>query len=379
MFVQPLRPLFSLLSAACALSVVVSAQQAPAAKAGPDRDRDPAVLARLADDARAGLGVPGLSVSLAQNDTIVFAQGFGMGDVEQSVPVRAESVFRIASISKPITATAVMQLVERGLVSLDDPIQRYVPSFPRKPQGEVRVRHLLTHTSGVRHYKGSEFSLAEFFPTLERAIAVFRNEPLEFAPGERYLYSTYGYNLLQGVIEVASGRSYEDYVRANIFVPASMLSTYLEHPQEIVRYRVRQYVAGATPFSVLNAPYVDLSVKWAGGGIISTASDIARFSIALDQGRLLKPETLERMYTSARLNNGNITGYGFGWMVAQEGGHTFVAHSGGAMGGTTYLLREPKARTAAVLLANLDNVPRLRELAQQLLTLAPRPLPVPTR
>lgn len=379
MFVQPLRPLFSLLSAACALSVVVSAQTAPAAKPGPDRDRDPGVLARLADDARAGLGVPGLSVAVAQNDAIVFAQGFGVGDVENAVPVRAESVFRIASISKPITATAVMQLVERGLVSLDDPIQRFVPSYPRKPQGEVRVRHLLTHTSGVRHYKGSEFSLAESFPTLERAIAVFRNDPLEFAPGERYLYSTYGYNLLQGVIEVASGRSYDEYVRANILVPAGMLSTYLEHPQEIVRGRVRQYVAGTTPLSVLNAPYVDLSVKWAGGGFISTASDIARFSMALDQGRLLKPETLERMYTSARLNNGNSTGYGFGWMVSQEGGRTFVAHSGGAMGGTTYLLREPKARAAAVLLANLDNVPRLRDLAQQLMTLAPRPLPVPTR
>ncbi len=158
-----------------------------------------------------------------------------------------------------------------------------------------------------------------------------------------------------------------------------MLSTYLEHPHEIVRGRVRQYVAGTTPFSVLNAPYVDLSVKWAGGGFISTASDIARFSMALDQGRLLKPETLDRMYTSARLNNGNFTGYGFGWMVSQEGGRTFVAHSGGAMGGTTYLLREPKARTAAVLLANLDNVPRLRDLAQQLMSLAPRPLPVPTR
>lgn len=377
MFVQPLRTFFSLLSAACALSVVVSAQ--PAGPVRQDRDRDPAVLARLTDDARAGLGVPGLAVAIAQNDAVVYTQGFGLADVEQNVPVRPESVFRIASISKPITATAVMQLVERGLVSLDDPIQRYVPSFPRKPQGEVRVRHLLTHTSGVRHYKGAEFSLAEHFPSVERAISVFRNDPLEFAPGERYLYSTYGYNLLQGVVEVASGRPYEEYVRSNVFVPAGMLSTFLEHPQEIVRYRVRQYVAGPTPFSVLNAPYVDLSVKWAGGGIISTAADIARFSIALDQGRLLKPETLERMYTSARLNNGNGTGYGLGWMVAQEGGRVLVAHSGGAMGGTTYLLRDPKARTAAVVLANLDNVPRLRELALQLMTLAPRPLPVSTR
>jgi CubicO group peptidase (beta-lactamase class C family) len=158
-----------------------------------------------------------------------------------------------------------------------------------------------------------------------------------------------------------------------------MTTTFLERPQEIVRQRVRQYVRGTTPFSWLNAPYVDLSVKWAGGGLISTASDIARFDIALNQGKLLRADTLAQMYTSARLTNGNQTGYGLGWMVNQQGTRQFVAHSGGAMGGTTHLLREPKTRTAAVVFANLDNVPRLRELAEQLMALAPRPLPVSTR
>lgn len=376
MHLRPIRTFFSLALAGCALSAVVSAQSAAPRAVS---DRDPAVLARLADDWRAGHGVPGLSAAVAAGDAVVWMQGFGLADVEQAVPVRPETVFRIASISKPITATAVMQLVERGLVSLDDPIQRYVPTFPRKPQGEVRVRHLLTHTSGIRHYKGSEFSLAESFPSLDRAIAVFRNDPLEFAPGEKHLYSTYGYNLLQGVVETASGRGFDEYLRSNIFVPAGMTSTFLEYPQELVRFRGRQYVRGPLPASWLNAPYVDNSVKWAGGGIISTASDIARFAIALDAGRLLKPETAERMYLSARLTNGNITGYGLGWMVWQDRGRTIVAHSGGAMGGTTYLIRDPKARTAAVVLANLDNVPRLREIAEQLMTLAPRPLPVSTR
>jgi serine beta-lactamase-like protein LACTB, mitochondrial len=372
-----LRPFASLSLAGFALSAVVSAQ--PAAAIRVVSDRDPAVLSRLADDWRAGVNVPGLSAAVVQGDHVVWAQGFGLADVEQGVMVRPESVFRIASISKPITAVAVMQLVERGLVSLEDPIQKYVPSYPRKPQGEIRIRHLLTHTSGIRHYKGNEFSLAESFPSLDRAIAVFRNDPLESAPGERYLYSTYGYNLLQGVVEQVTSRTFDEYLRSAIFGPAGMTTTYLERPQEIVRHRVRQYVRGTTPFSWLNAPYVDLSVKWAGGGLIATAGDIARFDIALNQGKLLRADTLERMYTSARLTNGNITGYGLGWMVNQQGARQFVAHSGGAMGGTTYLLREPKARTAAVIFANLDNVPRLRELAEQLMTLAPRPLPVSTR
>lgn len=369
----PRRPAIVLASAVL-LSAAVSAQPAKLAS-----DRDSVVLARLTDDARVGLGVPGLSAAVSAGEAVVWAQGFGTADLEQQVPVRADTVFRIASISKPITATAVMQLVERGLVSLDDPIQRYVPGFPRKPQGEVRVRHLLTHTSGIRHYRGNEFGLHDYFPTLDRAIAVFKDDPLEFAPGEKYLYSTYGYNLLAGVVEAVSGRSFDEYLRANVFAPAGMTATLLERPQELVRYRARQYVRGATPLTWLNAPYVDLSVKWAGGGIISTASDLLRFAIALDGGRLLRLDTQDRMYTSARLTSGAITGYGLGWMVSEEGGRLRVSHSGGAMGGTTHLLREPKARLASVLLANLDNVPRLRELADQLTTLAPRPVSTATR
>jgi CubicO group peptidase (beta-lactamase class C family) len=158
-----------------------------------------------------------------------------------------------------------------------------------------------------------------------------------------------------------------------------MTSATLERPQDIVRGRARQYLRGVAPLLFLNAPYVDLSVKWAGGGMIGTALDVARFDIALNHGRLVKPETLEQMYVSGRLNNGWLTGYGLGWMVSQEGGRLLVAHSGGAMGGTTYLLRDPRARLSAAVLTNLDGVPRLRELALQLMTLAPRPSPMSTR
>ena len=356
------------------LSAVVSAQ--------PGRvlhDRDPAVLARLSDDARAALGTPGLSAAVVSGDVVVWAQGFGQADLEQNAPVRPESVFRIASISKPIAATAVMQLVERGLVSLEDPIQRFVPTFPRKPQGEIRIRHLLTHTSGIRHYRGNEMNSRELFPSVERALAVFRDDPLLFAPGEQYSYSTYGYNLLALVIEVASGRSFDDYLRLNIFAAAGMASTFLERPQELVRWRAKPYVRGAVPGTWFNAPYVDLSVKWAGGGMISSTLDLARFDIALNAGRLLKPASLDQMYTSARLNSGAITGYGLGWMVSQDGVRLRVAHSGGATGGTTFMLREPRARLASVLLANVDGVPRLNDLAEQLLALAPRPGPTSTR
>ena len=357
------------------LSAAVSAQQ-PARILG---DRDPAVLARLSEDARVAMGTPGLSAAIVVGETVVWAQGFGWADLEVSIPASPASVFRIASISKPITATAVLQLVERGLVSLDDPIQRFAPWFPRKPQGEIRIRHLLTHTSGIRHYRGNEMNSRETYPSVERAAAIFKDDPLLFAPGDQYAYSSYGYNLLAAVVESASGRSFDEYLRTSVFAPAGMASTFLERPQEVVPGRAHQYVRGPLPGAWLRAPYVDLSVKWAGGGMISNALDLARFDIALNGGRLLKPETLDLMYTSARLNSGAATGYGLGWMISQDGGRLRVAHSGGATGGTTYILREPRTRTASVLLANLDNVPRLGELAEQLVELAPRSAALTTR
>ena len=163
------------------------------------------------------------------------------------MPASPASVFRIASISKPIAATAVLQLVERGLVSLDDPIQRFAPWFPRKPQGEIRIRHLLTHTSGIRHYRGNEMNSRDTYPSVERAAAIFKDDPLLFAPGDQYAYSTYGYNLLAAVVESASGRSFDDYLRTNVFAPAGMSSTFLERPQEVIPGRAHQYVRGAVP------------------------------------------------------------------------------------------------------------------------------------
>lgn len=315
--------------------------------------------------ARQGLektGAPGLSVAIVKNDKLAWNEGFGRADVENEVAVRPNSVFRIASISKTMTATAVLQLVERGQVGLDDPIQRYVPAFPEKV-ATITVRHLLTHTSGVRHYKDGEFDNKESFDTIDDAFAVFAHDPLLFPPGTKYLYSTYGYNLLAGVVEKVSGVTFEQYLSAHVWRPAGMDDTRLEHPQEIVRHRVRQYVRTSSTKDLLNAPYADLSVKWAGGGIVSTAPDLARFHIALEKGRLLKPETLAQMYVAATLNDGTKTEYGLGWQVVLADGQRWIAHSGGATGGTTYLLRSPESKLAVVLLANVQNAPGLRNLA----------------
>lgn len=350
--------------------VALSAQpppQPPAVPNGRVSDAQAAALGRMASEARERMGSPGLAVAIARGPQVVWAAGFGLADVENQVPVTGDSVFRIASISKPMAAVAVMQLVERGRVSLDDPIQKYVPDYPQKGEQTVTVRHLLTHQSGIRHYRPGEMESREPYATLAAAIGIFKNDPLLFVPGTRYLYSTYGYNLLAGVVERASGLSFGEYLRTRIWSPAGMTATALEQPQEIVPRRARQYVRGPGTPPVRNAPYADLSVKWAGGGIISSAADLARFDIALGDARLLKPETMAEMQTAARLANGNRTGYGLGWMVFRDDqGRDWVAHSGGATGGTTYLLRDPARRVAVAVLTNIEGAAGLRDLALEL-------------
>jgi serine beta-lactamase-like protein LACTB, mitochondrial len=303
-----------------------------------------------------------MSIAVVRDNQVVWTEAFGLADVENEVAVVADAVFRIASISKPITATAIMQLVEGGRVALDDPVQKYVQAFPTKGEQAITLRHLLSHTSGIRHYKGDEFNQKEPFDSIETALEVFKDDPLLFTPGTKYSYSTYGYNLLAGVVENASGLNFESYVREHIWNPAGMSATALEHPQQIVKHRVRQYVRSGAR-AVINAPYADLSVKWAGGGMISTVADLGRFHIALEAGTLLKRETLEQMYTPFTLANGTPTTYGLGWSVSNERGRRWISHSGGATGGTTYLLRSPEQKLAVAILTNVEDGVGLRHLA----------------
>ncbi|MGH9323832.1 MAG: serine hydrolase domain-containing protein [Vicinamibacteria bacterium] len=318
-------------------------------------------VAALIEAARKDWNAPGMSVAVVVDGKIVWAEGFGLADVENEVPARADTVYRIASISKPVAATAVMQLVEKGGVAIDDHITKYVPSFPNRDLG-ITLRHLMTHTSGIRHYNPGEFDLNDHFDSIEDAIEIFKDDPLLFTPGTQYSYSTYAYNLLAGVVERASGLTFDAYMKEKVWGPAGMTATRLEHQREIVPRRARQYVPVGGG-QVENAPFADLSVKWAGGGMISTVEDLARFAIALDEGILLKMETLEKMYEPMTLADGSRTDYGLGWdSRIDEKGRRWIAHGGGATGGSTYLLRLPDERFAIAIAANVQDAGDRRAL-----------------
>ncbi len=244
-------------------------------------------------------GAPGISAAVGFQGEIVFSGGVGYAELDNMTPADAGTVWNVGSVSKVLAGVAVMQLVERGAVRLDDPVQKYVPSYPEK-RAPITLEHILTHTSGIRHYRDGEFGPyglyeARHFDDINEAIEHFRNDPLLFEPGELYRYSSHAFNLLQGVVETASGLGFEEYMRRFVWEPSGMLSSSFDVPSRIVHKRGRGYVRNERGVLV-NSPYVDPSYKYAGGGMLSTAEDLVRFGQAINHGKLMKPETVAEMF-----------------------------------------------------------------------------------
>lgn len=351
----------ALLMAACALPGAAQAQAlAPAAPtpavAAPHADAIRSARAFLRDSI-AAKGIPGLSVAVAVDGEVVWSEGFGYADVENRVPVTPLTRFRVASVSKPLTAAAMARLVEEGRLDLDAPVQRYVPSFPRKPEGEVTSRLVAGHLAGIRHYLTNRESVDEgrtHYPTVTEGLAIFAADPLLHAPGAKYVYSSYGWNLLSAVVEGAAGEPFLASMRERVFRPLGMRHTVAEHQDSIIEGRADFYVRGEDG-RLLNAPWVDNSYKWAGGGFLSNAEDLARFGSAHLAPGFLRAETLELLFTPQRTAAGEETGYGIGWFSrADEEGRRMVYHSGGAVGGNAYLLLYPEEGVVVAMLTNTN-------------------------
>jgi len=296
-------------------------------------------------------GTTGLSIAFIKDD-FVWAKGFGCADLENMVPAKPESSYRLASITKTITAFTVLQLVEEGKVDLDAEVQTYVPYFPKK-KWPVTVRQLLSHLGGISHYRndGVEGHIKDPKNT-RQAIAIFQDFDLVAEPGTRYSYSTYGFNLLGAVIEGASGESYGDVIRKRIFEPLGMADSKMDNPRDLIPNRVRGYqlVNGV----LKNSEYIDVSSRFAGGGTRSTVLDLIKFAQGVIAGKLVKAETQKAMFTSTAQRDGQVTGYGMGWMVDPWKGHFQVGHSGSQPETQTFLLIFPAERFAVAAASNFE-------------------------
>ncbi len=298
-------------------------------------------------------GVPGLSAAIGVSGELLWAEGFGYADVENRVPMLPQTKLRVASVSKSLTSAALGLLVEQGKLDLDAPVQRYVPSFPKK-RWPITTRQLAGHLAGIRHYRDQEFYSTRHYDSVVEALEVFKEDTLLFQPGTRYAYSSYGWNLISAVIEGAAGIPFLQFMRRYVFAPLKMHDTVAEHVDSLIMHRARFYVYRDS--LLMNAPYVDNSVKWAGGGFLSTAPDLVRFGNGLLTGRLLRPETLHLLFTSQRTTDGKETGYGLGWRVGEQRGRHVVWHTGGAVGGSSVLVLLPEEQVVVALIANLQGV-----------------------
>jgi CubicO group peptidase (beta-lactamase class C family)/tetratricopeptide (TPR) repeat protein len=310
---------------------------------------------------------PGLSVGFMKGDSI-WITGFGYSDLENKVPAKPESSYRLASITKTITAIAVLQLVEAGKIDLDAEVQTYVPYFPKK-KWPVTVRLLLGHIGGISHYKNYDVEgHIKVHKNTKEALAIFQDFDLIAEPGTKYNYSSYGFNLLGAVIEGASGQSYRDYIKKHIFDPLGMENSRMDDPVDLISNRVSGYrlIKG----EVKNSEFVDVSSRFAGGGTRSTVVDLLRYAKGIIEGKLLKSQTWKLLFMSMATNEGRFTGYGMGWGVRPWRGHFQVSHSGSQPETRTYILIFPTENFSIAVASNLEGVnltPYVRRLAELVL------------
>jgi CubicO group peptidase (beta-lactamase class C family) len=313
--------------------------------------------------------VPGIAAAVVLDGEPVWSAGFGMSDLEDYAPATSSTLFRLGSISKPITAVAVLQLYERGKLDLDAPVEKYCPAFPRK-EWPITARELLGHLAGIRHYnadgKGDiPEDSAKHFSGMEESLQIFAGDPLVAKPGAKFNYSTYGYTLLGCVLEGAASEKYVDFVRRNVFQAAGMEQTQADNFFAVIPHRTRWYHRDKAGV-VRNAGVLDSSYKIPGGGLISSADDMARFEAAILADKLIKRATRELMWTAQKTGDGKPTGYGLGWGTADKFGFRVVAHTGGQQGTSTAFALVPERRAGVVVLANMDSV-NSGDLAEEML------------
>lgn len=299
--------------------------------------------------------VAGLSIGVKRGDQLLLAKGYGEADIENSVPATAETVYRIGSMTKQFTAAAIMQLVEAGKIGLEDPITDHLVGYPTQGH-EVTIRHLLTHTSGIKSYTGLDTWRPKMTLDLtdEELLALFKDEPFDFAPGERYRYNNSAFYMLGMVVGEAGGTTYRKYVEGHLFGPLGLTRSSYCDERRIIPGRAEGYevVEG----QLMNDAYLSMNQPGAAGALCSTVLDLLSWSSSLRAGRVVSAASYEQMTTSATLSDGSPTGYGFGLGLGSLEGNPRVSHGGGINGFNTMLAHYPDSDLDVVVLSNTSGL-----------------------
>ncbi len=300
---------------------------------------------------------PSVGVVVVKQDETLVNEAFGLADVENNVSATSNSMFKLASVTKHFTAFGIMRLVESGALTLDKRVSDFFPQYPNL-DSNITVRHLLNHTSGIQSFTEIPEQFAPFEcieATHEQMLSVFMEQPLLFKPGHGHEYSNSGYYLLGVIIEQISGLSYEDFFTKEFFKPLKMDSTCYCYDRKIIPNRVRGYDAeqgNSIETGLKNCEYINMNPPFAGGGLCSSTNDLTKWCHAIVNGNLLKPESLQQIFSPTPLANGEVIDYGFGLRTYLKNELSSVGHEGGIPGFLSMFMYYPKQKTAIAVLAN---------------------------
>jgi CubicO group peptidase (beta-lactamase class C family) len=287
------------------------------------------------------------TVLVARGAEVILSKGYGSANLEWDIPNTPSTKFRLGSITKQFTAASILLLEQRGKLTLDDPIKKYVPDAP-KEWDKITIFNLLTHTSGIPNFTSlpdyRTLKLEEM--PVAKTIVTVRDKPLDFFPGEKMSYSNSGYLVLGHVIETVSGVSYEKFVTDNIFTPLGMKDSGYDSNKAIIARRASGYTPSAS--GPVNASFVHMSIPHAAGALYSTTEDLLRWEQGLFGGKVVSPASLATMITPFKND------YALGVVVQSASGRKVVQHGGGIDGFNTYLAYYPDDRLTIAVLANVN-------------------------
>lgn len=295
---------------------------------------------------------PGGTILIAKDGKILFHEAFGLANVELNVPMSTEHIFRIGSITKQFTAIAILQLVEKKQLNLQDDLTKFIPDYPTGGK-KITIEQLLNHTSGIKSYtsmdKWDEEARRKDF-TVTELIDYFKNEPMDFEPGEKWLYNNSGYILLGHIIEKISGKTYAEVIEENVLKPMGMTSSSYDVSRKIIKNRIPGYDPSRT--GTTNASYLSMTQPYAAGSLLSTTADLFKWNQAVFSGKLVSLELLKKAHTSGKLNDGSETNYGYGWQFKNIQGVPTIEHGGGINGFLSDGIYLPSEKIYIAVLSN---------------------------
>ena len=301
------------------------------------------------------VGKPGVTALVYKDGKILYRKAFGMANLELDVPMKPENVFELGSITKQFTAVSILMLMEQGKLNLDDEITKYLPEYPTNGK-KITIRNLLNHTSGIKSYTDlpSFRETARTDQSPKEIIAVFKDEPMDFDPGEKWYYNNSGYIVLGYIIEEVSGKSYADFISDNIFVPLEMNNSYYGSKSNLIKKRASGYMPIEGGYK--NADYLSMTLPYAAGSLMSCVDDMLLWHKAVHNNTLISAESKTKAFTSGSLNNGKPTHYGYGWQVSEINGTESIEHGGGIFGYVTQGVYVPSENVYVILLTNTNGI-----------------------